>query len=197
MSPEKTLQTVLIDRLREMYHSEQQFARTLPKLIKSAKSPEVREVLERRLRDSADHLVRLEVAFDTLDRPDSTSLADLLGFAPRRRERPGENPEHDERLERLTRDAGIMADAQREEHHHIATYHTLATWADALGHPGVARLLSASLESEEATEHAIDKLAGAGVQDIARAAADPHASGRQESRPLSTDDERRLIRATS
>ena len=155
MSFEPTLESVLIEKLRRMYQAERELGKLLPKLIKGAKSDDVKAVLQRRLEESSEHLVRLEVAFDTLDRG-MAGTTDHEGHQP------------SDRAKALAGDADALAEAQRLQHPHIAVYRTLASWAKALGYDHVGRLLLTTLEQEVSTDTALEGLAEAGLNELVR-----------------------------
>ena len=52
-----------------------------------------------------------------------------------------ERQKHIEELEGSTLDAALIGGAQKVEHYEIATYGTLATWAELLGHQDAKDLL--------------------------------------------------------
>jgi len=183
VSLESTLESVLIEKLRKTYESERELSKLLPKLIKSAKSHEVKSVLQQRLDEASEPLVRLEVAFDTLDR----------GMASARKHH-GVKPS--ERAQTLADDAAVMAEALRAQHHHIADYRTLACWAMALGHEHVSRLLLMTLEQEVASESAIDDLSEAGLKELEQAGGATHRDAPEPVPPgwlTRTSTEKRLI----
>jgi ferritin-like metal-binding protein YciE len=58
-----------------------------------------------------------------------------------------------------TRDAGLIAAAQRVEHYEIAGYGTVRTFAQRLGLNDQARLLQETLDEEGNTDHLLTQLA--------------------------------------
>jgi ferritin-like metal-binding protein YciE len=58
-----------------------------------------------------------------------------------------------------TRDAVMIASAQKVEHYEIATYGTLRTWANLLGKPEVAALMEETLEEEKETDLTLTDIA--------------------------------------
>ena len=61
--------------------------------------------------------------------------------------------------EDATRDAVMIAGAQKVEHYEIASYGTLRTWANLLGHTEVASLLEESLEEEKQADQKLTSIA--------------------------------------
>jgi ferritin-like metal-binding protein YciE len=65
----------------------------------------------------------------------------------------------EEEMQEDTKDAGIIAAAQRVEHYEIAAYGTVRTWADLLGRDDDANLLQQTLEEEKETDQTLTHLA--------------------------------------
>src|SRR3990167_7920578 len=58
-----------------------------------------------------------------------------------------------------TRDAVLIAAAQKVEHYEIASYGTARTWANLLGQPEVAALLQETLQEEKDTDQNLTAIA--------------------------------------
>jgi len=56
-------------------------------------------------------------------------------------------------------DAALIAAAQKVEHYEIATYGTLCTWAELMGHREALKLLKQTLSEEEATDQKLTEIA--------------------------------------
>ncbi len=65
------------------------------------------------------------------------------------------------------RDAGLILAAQKVEHYEIATYGTLRTFAENMGHTDVVKLLQQTLDNEKATDKALTEVAEGFVNDQA------------------------------
>ena len=160
-----TLQTLLVDELRDIYHAERQLVRALPKLAKAASSAELRDALESHLAETEGHVTRLEQAFDMLDETAKTkACAGMLGIVEEGSDLIKE------KAKGSALDAGIIAGAQRAEHYEIAAYGSIMAWARALGHGNVAELLSSTLEEEKAADARLSELAEAGINEAAASA---------------------------
>jgi ferritin-like metal-binding protein YciE len=166
-----TLQTLLVDELRDIYHAERQLVRALPKLARAASSAELRDALESHLAETEGHVTRLEQAFDMLDETAKTrTCAGMLGIVEEGSDLIKE------RAKGSALDAGIIAGAQRAEHYEIAAYGSIMAWARALGYGNVAELLSSTLEEEKAADARLSELAEAGINEAA-AAYEPNGHG--------------------
>jgi ferritin-like metal-binding protein YciE len=60
-------------------------------------------------------------------------------------------------------DAALIMAAQKVEHYEIASYGSLAAWADAIGRKDIKKLLGQTLEEEEETDQKLTDLAQAGI----------------------------------
>src|SRR5437588_6429193 len=76
-----------------------------------------------------------------------------------------------------TRDAVMIASAQKVEHYEIAAYGTVRTWANLLGKSDVASLLEETLEEEKETDQRLTGIAEAMVNP--EAAKDEEAEARR------------------
>ena len=67
----------------------------------------------------------------------------------------------------MIRDAGLILAAQKVEHYEIATYGTLRTFAENMGHSDVQQLLQQTLDNEKATDEALTQVAESFVNEAA------------------------------
>ena len=63
----KTMQDLLIEELRDIYHAEKQITKALPKLAKAAHSEQLRQAFELHLEQTRGQVERLEQVFEELD----------------------------------------------------------------------------------------------------------------------------------
>ena len=66
-----------------------------------------------------------------------------------------------------TRDAVMIASAQKVEHYEIASYGTLRTWANLLGNSDVAALMEETLEEEKEADQRLTSIAESFVNEAA------------------------------
>jgi ferritin-like metal-binding protein YciE len=153
-TPQKKLSDLFHETLRDVYFAENKIIKTLPKMAKAAQSKDLADAFNRHLRETQGQVKRLDQVFR------------MLGKPARGRTCEGINGIADEGAEIMRQfkrtpalDAGLVAAAQAVEHYEIARYGTLRTWAEELGMSDAARLLQATLEEEEATDHRLTELA--------------------------------------
>jgi len=63
---QKTLLTLYVSELKDLYSAEQQLVKALPKLVKSAETDELSEAFANHLEETKNHVTRLEEVFESL-----------------------------------------------------------------------------------------------------------------------------------
>ena len=133
-----SLNDLFVAQIEDLYDAEQRLTKALPKMAEAASSPPLRSAFEKHLRETQQHVARLEKVFGT------------IGVTPQRETceaMKGLIAEGDEAVsatgEPSVKDAALIAAAQRVEHYEIAGYGTVRTLAEQLGRPEVARILAA------------------------------------------------------
>ena len=154
MASMESLNDLLQDELRDIYDAEKQLTKALPKMAKKATAEELKEAFEEHLRQTEEHVERLEQAFEHLGIPAKgkkcKGMQNLIA--------EGEDMIGDAE-EDAVRDAVMIASAQKVEHYEIAAYGTLRTWANMLGQDDVASLFEQTLEEEKETDQKLTELA--------------------------------------
>ncbi|MBP2303776.1 DUF892 family protein [Azospirillum melinis] len=161
----KTMQDLLIEDLRDIYHAEKQIAKALPKMAKAASSDQLRQAFETHLEQTHGQIERLQQVFEELDtRPRGKHCDAMEGLISEAQEilEMGLAPE--------VQDAALIAAAQKVEHYEIASYGTLHAFATACGLDKVAQLLDETLQEEKDTDTLLNKLAIGDVNKKAMAA---------------------------
>jgi len=138
----KTLHDVFVDQLKDLYSAESQLIRSMPKMAKMSKTPELVQCLE-------EHLATTERQRDRLDQ-----IGEILGEKLKGKSCKAmkglleESREAEESDKGPVRDSLIVAAAQRIEHYEISAYGTARAMAKALNKHQVAELLDATLQEE-------------------------------------------------
>jgi ferritin-like metal-binding protein YciE len=153
--PAENLHELFVDELKDIYDAEKQLTKALPKMAKAAESPDLRAAFEEHLEITRMQVDRLEEVFKS------------LGMAARGKPCEGmkglieEGQEKMEELERgATLDAALIASAQKVEHYEIASYGTLATFAEIMGHQDAKDLLGQTLDEEKEADEKLTQVAG-------------------------------------
>jgi ferritin-like metal-binding protein YciE len=157
-----SLQDLLLDELRDLYHAELQIAKSLPRLARAARTPVLRNALRDHLEETEHQIERLEHVFDTLgERGTGRKSRAMMGLLDEGADIV------DEEGSEVVKDAALIAAIQRVEHWEIAAYGTVITHANMLGHSRVARLLEESLREEKRAD---EKLTIIAEEDVNRMA---------------------------
>ncbi len=154
LTPEKGLQELYVDELKDLYNAENQLVKALPKMAKAASSEKLRAGFEEHLEQTKGHVSRLEQIFESLgESPKGKKCKGMEGLVEEGSEII------DEDLEDGVKDAGLIGAAQRVEHYEIAAYGTVKAFAETLGHSEHASLLEQTLEEEKETDEKLTELA--------------------------------------
>ena len=138
-----SLRDLYVHELRDLFSAESQILKALPKLIKAASDPQLRQAFEEHLQVTERQVERLERLFEKLDeKPKGRKCIAMEGLIEEAKEILGEDAEPD------VRDAALIASAQKVEHYEIAGYGTVRTFARQLGDPEAVDLLQATLDEE-------------------------------------------------
>ncbi|HZS18556.1 MAG TPA: ferritin-like domain-containing protein [Candidatus Udaeobacter sp.] len=149
-----TLEQLYISELRDLYSAENQLLKALPKMAKAASSDELRSAFEKHLKQTKQHVERLEQIFEQLDQsPKGKTCRAMKGLI----EEGSEILEEDGDDSVL--DAGIIVAAQKVEHYEIAGYGSARTFANLLGQDEAAELLQSTLDEESDTNENLNQLA--------------------------------------
>jgi ferritin-like metal-binding protein YciE len=157
-----TLNNLFIDELRDILSAEKQLVTALPKMAKAASSAELRQGFEKHLAETENHVERLKQVFESIrETARAKTCKAMEGLVEEGSEiiKEKATPE--------VKDAALIAAAQKVEHYEIATYGTLITWANLLGHTQAAGLLAETLEEEKATDESLTELAETTINESA------------------------------
>lgn len=136
-----------IEELRDIYHAENQLTKALPKMAKAATTPKLKEGFETHLKETQEHVSRLEQVFRLLDEPAKGKPCEAMkGLI---KEGSEAISDHDKGL---IRDVALIGAAQRVEHYEIAAYGTVHAMAVLMKHQEVAKILQQTLDEEGATD---------------------------------------------
>jgi ferritin-like metal-binding protein YciE len=123
-------------------------------MAKAVDSDELRAALEEHHTVTEKHVERLDELFQMLGKPargkKCTAMEGLL-------KEGSELLKEDAEPEVL--DAGVIAAAQKVEHYEIASYGTLATFAEILGFDDGKELLGQTLEEEKEADETLTQIA--------------------------------------
>jgi len=155
---------LFVEQLQDLYDAEQRLTKALPKMAEAAHSPALKTTFQEHLRQTQNHLTRLEQVFQQIGKSAASKTCEAM---------KGLIEEGDETISASgdpdVKDAALIAAAQRVEHYEIAGYGTVRTFAQRLGHQGAARLLQETLNEEGATDKKLTTLAEQSINPKAAA----------------------------
>jgi len=159
-----SLDDLLLLQLQDLYDAEQRLTKALPKMAEAAKHKELKSAFQKHLRETEQHVKRLEKVFSILGQTAQRETCEAMkGLISEGDEAVGAGGSDD------VRDAALIAAAQRVEHYEIAGYGTVRTLADQLGHKEIARILQETLDEEGACDKKLTEIAESRVNTKAAA----------------------------
>lgn len=153
-----TLHDLFIVGLKEVYGAEQQLLQAVPQMIDAASSQELKNAFQQHMQSTKEQISRLENIFDMLDiDPEEMPCSAVKGMiedTQRILSMPGDPK---------VKDAALIAAEQKAEHFEIASYGTLRTWAQEMGHNDVAEQLQMTLQEESQTDKKLSEMAESSI----------------------------------
>jgi len=154
----QSLHELYVDELKDLYSAEKQIVKALPKMVKNATNPELKEAFSNHLDETEGHVDRLEKIFQMLgEKAGGKKCKGMEGLI----EEAKELLEEDATEEVL--DAGMISKAQHVEHYEMAGYGTVRTYAEQLGYADQAKLLQQTLDEEGKANDLLTQIAESSV----------------------------------
>jgi ferritin-like metal-binding protein YciE len=158
----ESLKDLYLEQLKDLHSAETQLVDALPKMAEKASSADLRKAFNDHLRQTTEHVRRLERIFQDLqESPKGNTCEGMKGLI-----KEGDQMLH-MRGDASVLDAGLIAAAQRVEHYEIAGYGTVRTYAELLGRSEHVSLLEHTLREEEETDERLTELAESHVNQEA------------------------------
>ena len=159
----ESLKDLYLEQLRDLYSAETQIIEALPKMAEAAGSADLRKAFNDHLRQTDEHVRRLERIFQDLqENPKGETCEGMKGLLKEgsKMMKTSGDPS--------VIDAGLIAAAQRVEHYEMAGYGTVRTYAEMLGKSEHASLLERTLQEEEQTDERLTELAESHINQEAQ-----------------------------
>lgn len=149
-----SLRKLYVEDLKDLYSAEKQILQALPRMVKKASNPQLKAGFEEHLRQTEEQVKRLDRIFEGLGKSSrGKKCKGMEGLIEEGKEVLQED------MDEETRDAALIAAAQKVEHYEMAGYGTVRTYAQLLGETEAARLLQQTLDEEGATDKKLTALA--------------------------------------
>jgi ferritin-like metal-binding protein YciE len=150
----KTLKTLFLAELADIYDAEKRITKALAKLTKAATSNELKSAFAAHLDETKGHVTKLEEVFACFDlKPKGVTCEATVGLL-----KEGDEIAEDFKGSPAI-NAALIAAAQKVEHYEMATYGCLHEWAELLGSKKAASLLKEILNEEKAANRTLNTLA--------------------------------------
>src|SRR5690606_21613586 len=138
------LKELFIDGLKDIVYAERALLKALPKMMNNASEPKLKAASEDHIAVTEGQVQRLEQVFEILGESNRGKKCEAIEGLIKEGESIMEETEVGP-----VRDAGIIAASQKIEHYEIASYGTLAAFANTLGETEIVALLEATLAEEK------------------------------------------------
>lgn len=154
MAKLESMRDLFLHELKDIYHAEQQLVDALPKINEKISSSELRSTIDMHHGQTKDQIDRIERVFKHLDEsPTAVQCQAMKGLLDESTEIMKQD------ISSNIMDAALIAGVQKVEHYEIASYGTLATWADEMGNEEVADILKESLKEEKEADKKLTEIA--------------------------------------
>ena len=151
----KNMDDLFVHTLRDIYYAEKQIVKSLPEMIEKADSPQLKQGFQTHLRESENHVKRLDQVFILLGKKaQGVDCPAIDGIIEEAEEVAGEVQN------KSVLDAALIAAAQAVEHYEMTRYGTLIAWAKQLGRNDAATLLSQNSGRGEGDRQETDRNGG-------------------------------------
>lgn len=138
------LRSLYIADLKKALDMEQKITKALPTMIEKSTDPQLATAFRTHLTETQGHVANIErilrAATGNADTSTCKAISALITEAEDNIKDAGDNS---------IRDITLIASAQQVEHHEIAVYGTLRTWAELLGEDEAAEILESILNEEK------------------------------------------------
>ncbi len=161
------LSDLLEHALKDIYYAEKKIYKSLPKMIKAAEDPALKDGLTAHREETAHQIEILEEVFGILGKRAKAERCDAID---------GILEEGNSLLEDFKGspaiDAAIVFSTQAVEHYEITRYGSMIAYAGILGHDDIAKLLTQILEQEKAADLQLTSVAESTANSAANANAE-------------------------
>lgn len=159
---DKNLTDLLKHGVKDIYYAEKKIYKSLPKMIKAAKDPQLQQGLTQHREETLHQIERLEKVFESLSMRPKAEKCDAID---------GILDEGEELLDMFggskSGDAAIIFSCQAVEHYEISRYGSMSAYAKALGYDEVAQLFEETLAEEKNADKTLTSVAETTVNSAA------------------------------
>ena len=147
------LRSLYIANLEKALDMEQKITKALPTMIEKSTDPRLTTALRNHLEETVDHVVKVESLLNIATGESDTSTCKVISALISEAE-DGIKDAGDSSI----RDITLIAAAQQVEHHEMAVYGTLRSWAELLGEDKGADTLESILDEEKKADELLTSI---------------------------------------
>jgi ferritin-like metal-binding protein YciE len=147
------LRTLYVAGLRKALDMEQKITKALPTMIEKSTDPQLATAFRNHLTETQGHVAKVQSLLREATGDTSAGTCKAISALITEAEdniKDAGDPS--------IRDITLIASAQQVEHHEIAVYGTLRTWAELLGQDGAANTLESILEEEKDADETLSTI---------------------------------------
>jgi ferritin-like metal-binding protein YciE len=156
---QSALQQFFVNCLQEMYWSEVNLRNSMSTMMEEARSEELKQAFQQHAEQTDTHARTLENIFSQLGlQPEAKPCVGLQGLFDE-----GWKVIDETEKGSAQRDVALVIAAQKTEHYEIASYGSMITLAETLGHKEIAQQLEPILQEEKEMDARLSSIAKAGI----------------------------------
>jgi ferritin-like metal-binding protein YciE len=145
---------LFVDELKEAYDCEQQILKAFPEIIQAANSEKLKKVLQQHKQETEEQLKRLnEISRELNENLEGVKCDAIYALLEEARKCIKTD------YQKNVKDAALIGIVQHVEHHEIAVYGVLKTFAKHLKLDKVEQLLRETLKEEEKIDRKLTEIA--------------------------------------
>jgi ferritin-like metal-binding protein YciE len=148
------LRTLYVTNLKKALDMEQKITNALPTMIEKSTDPQLATAFRNHLEETRGHVAKVQSLLRDATGDVSAGTCKAISALITEAE---DNIK--DAAEPSIRDITLIASAQQVEHHEIAVYGTLRSWAELLGQDGAATTLERILEAEKKADELLSTIA--------------------------------------
>jgi ferritin-like metal-binding protein YciE len=151
---ESGLADLFLHGIKDIYYAEKKLTKALPKMIKAAKAADLVKALTSHLKETEEHVTKVEQIFALLHKTPQAKKCDAID---------GILEEADSILKEFgetgASDAAIIFAGQAAEHYEITRYGSLRAFADILEYKEASKIIESILDQEKAADKKLTEIA--------------------------------------
>ena len=144
----KSLHELYIANLKKTLDMEREITKALPSMIEKSSTPELANAFRSHLKETEQHVSRIEQILKRQTGSATPQTCKVIAALVTE----AKDGIKDAKDDATVLDATLIAAGQQVEHHEIAVYGTLRSWAQLMGHKEDVALLESTLREEKAAD---------------------------------------------